>query len=297
MVDLISEVGIVNWVKNQKDCIVHTRDFSNINDIDFHELTGTVFVCLTGYQNILNFFFSECVNKINVPFVLIIIESDEYFLDFGVLQNPNLRHIFAWNIPEGGHDKISAIPIGLNHYGQKNSLSNYLLDHKIDFHNRDHWVGVNFLDHTPTRSNLYNNSNNEWSSFCHNFPYTAPLNEYWKTSNVDGKIKISETSPFVYDEMINCKYIMSPPGAGVDCHRTWEALYLDCIPIVEKSPISELYQDLPILAVKDWDDLNFEYLQLEYEKISKRKIQNDYDMNKIKLSYWTHKMGYFLESC
>ena len=294
MIDIISEVGIVNWVKNQNDCIIHTRDFSNINDTNFHELTGTVFVCLTGYQNILNFFFSECVNKINVPFVLIIIESDEYFLDFGVLQNPNLMHIFAWNIPEGGHDKISAIPIGLNHYGQKNSLSNYLLDHEIDPNNRDRWVGVNFLDHTPTRSKLYDKSNDEWSSFCYTFSYTTPSNEYWKSSNVDGKIKVSETPFFIYDEMVNCKYIMSPPGAGVDCHRTWEALYLDCIPIVEKSSISELYQDLPILEVKDWDDLNFEYLQSEYEKISKRKIQNDYDMNKIKLSYWTHKMGSFL---
>ncbi len=32
----------------------------------------------------------------------------------------------------------------------------------------------------------------------------------------------------------NCQYSfwLSPRGNGIDCHRTWEALYLDVIPIV-----------------------------------------------------------------
>ena len=49
------------------------------------------------------------------------------------------------------------------------------------------------------------------------------------------------------------KFILSPPGAGIDCHRTWEALYCGTIPIVISSSINELYEDLPVLTVSSWD--------------------------------------------
>ena len=48
-------------------------------------------------------------------------------------------------------------------------------------------------------------------------------------------------------EISKFKFVLSPPGAGIDCHRTWELLYLDCIPIVQSSTINELYDDLPVL--------------------------------------------------
>ena len=32
--------------------------------------------------------------------------------------------------------------------------------------------------------------------------------------------------------MIKYTFILSPAGIGLDCHRTWEALCLGCIPIV-----------------------------------------------------------------
>ena len=43
------------------------------------------------------------------------------------------------------------------------------------------------------------------------------------------------------------KFILSPPGAGFDCHRTWEALYLGAIPIVKTSSLDPLYKDLPVV--------------------------------------------------
>ena len=64
------------------------------------------------------------------------------------------------------------------------------------------------------------------------------------------------TSPKKYRKLVsNSAFVLSPPGNGADCHRTWEAIYLGAIPIVLKKywPFSHL--DLPVLAVEDWSEV------------------------------------------
>ena len=63
-------------------------------------------------------------------------------------------------------------------------------------------------------------------------------------------------SPKKYRQMLaNSAYVLSPPGNGADCHRTWEAIYLGAIPIVLRKywPFSHL--DLPVLVVEDWSEI------------------------------------------
>lgn len=38
----------------------------------------------------------------------------------------------------------------------------------------------------------------------------------------------------------------------MDCHRTWEALALGAVPVVQRSSIVELYQNHPVLVVDDF---------------------------------------------
>ena len=49
-------------------------------------------------------------------------------------------------------------------------------------------------------------------------------------------------------------FCISPEGMGVDCLRTWEALYLRTIPIVTRSIVVEHHSDMPILVLDDWAD-------------------------------------------
>lgn len=51
------------------------------------------------------------------------------------------------------------------------------------------------------------------------------------------------------------KFIVSPPGTGLDCYRTWEALIMGAIPIVLQSEISSLYDGLPVMFVESWTDI------------------------------------------
>lgn len=47
-------------------------------------------------------------------------------------------------------------------------------------------------------------------------------------------------------------FVLSAPGVGLDCHRTWELLCLGCIVITKTSSLDPLYQDLPVVIVEDW---------------------------------------------
>jgi len=51
------------------------------------------------------------------------------------------------------------------------------------------------------------------------------------------------------------KYVLSPPGAGPDCFRTWEAMYLGAIPIVLRSHWPFGHLDLPVMVIDGFDDL------------------------------------------
>lgn len=50
-------------------------------------------------------------------------------------------------------------------------------------------------------------------------------------------------------------FVISPPGNGIDCHRTWEAIYSKAIPVIERKYY--LYRDdtdLPIYVCDSYDD-------------------------------------------
>jgi hypothetical protein len=81
-----------------------------------------------------------------------------------------------------------------------------------------------------------------------------------------------------WQNMVTYKYILSPHGNGLDCHRTWEALALGCIPIVKTSPLDPLFAGLPVLIVRDWSDVTHELLN--------SFIPDTSCMEKLDLSYW-----------
>jgi hypothetical protein len=64
-------------------------------------------------------------------------------------------------------------------------------------------------------------------------------------------------TPKYIEKLVAYKFVASPPGNSLDCHRTWEAMYLKVIPIVKKSPMTEYFKslDLPMFLVEDWQEL------------------------------------------
>jgi hypothetical protein len=57
------------------------------------------------------------------------------------------------------------------------------------------------------------------------------------------------------------RFVLSPPGTGLDCHRTWEALALGHLVLVPSSALDPLYTGLPVIPFKHWDEITPENLR------------------------------------
>lgn len=83
-------------------------------------------------------------------------------------------------------------------------------------------------------------------------------------------------------DISHSKFVLSPAGNGIDCFRTWECILLGAIPIMKRSPIDYIYDDLPVLIIDDWAEINYEFLEMKYEEIKSKT----YNMEKAYLNYW-----------
>lgn len=75
---------------------------------------------------------------------------------------------------------------------------------------------------------------------------------------INGALIIDKpVTPRRYRELLsNSKFVISPPGNGIDCHRTWESMFLGAVPIVKKNfwPFSKFEMNIRILD--DWKQLS-----------------------------------------
>lgn len=73
----------------------------------------------------------------------------------------------------------------------------------------------------------------------------------------------------------HAKFVISPPGNGMDCHRTWEAIYLGAVPVVLRSHLAKsLWDGNRILAVESYKhfvQLSDGELDDLYREITRRK--------------------------
>jgi hypothetical protein len=78
------------------------------------------------------------------------------------------------------------------------------------------------------------------------------------------------------------QFVLSPHGAGLDCHRTWEALLLGCIPIVKSANINGLFNELPVISVNEWSEVNSSFLENAMREIESKSINTE----KLLMRYW-----------
>jgi hypothetical protein len=74
---------------------------------------------------------------------------------------------------------------------------------------------------------------------------------------IPGSFVVSEPiTPKAYRKLLlRSKYVVSPPGNGPDCHRTWEAMYLGAIPVVKRESWPFRHLDLPVVQINSWSEL------------------------------------------
>tara|TARA_R110002110_G_scaffold50765_1_gene149706 strand:- start:488 stop:751 length:264 start_codon:yes stop_codon:yes gene_type:complete len=71
--------------------------------------------------------------------------------------------------------------------------------------------------------------------------------------------------------------VVCPRGNGVDCHRVWEVLYLDRVPIIKREKAMNYFEALPIIYLDSWEELgNSDLIAKKYNKVknNSRKMLN-----------------------
>lgn len=90
------------------------------------------------------------------------------------------------------------------------------------------------------------------------------------------------------------KFLVSPEGNGIDCHRHYEAIMAGCIPIIEDRPeMRDKYKDLPVLWTTDYSEITRSYLKAKYDTM----LKQSYDFSRLFLSAYTEKQQEEIKAC
>jgi hypothetical protein len=147
---------------------------------------------------------------------------------------------------------------------------------------------------------------NRYSSLSKNTPYIDKIfysfnlstnppvrtHYYDKLSNYDFSIGYEWMDNHTYlIEMSKYMFCFSPPGNGIDCHRTWESIAINVIPICLKSPLMEYFVSLglPIWMIEDFSEI----IDIESRYSLKAKyvdIMSNSNKEASYIDYWRRKI-------
>lgn len=134
------------------------------------------------------------------------------------------------------HPQLTAMPIGID----GRDLPTLLEAPKRAWDDRDILCLANFQERNPERKALL-----KW---CREQP--------WITTDRWRGMGTPRTMTDYYALLGRTKFVLSPPGRGWDCYRTYEALAMGAVPIVRRqAPISAVVEGLPVLVVDRWGDV------------------------------------------
>jgi hypothetical protein len=257
--------------------------------IDFTKVKRgeTVYVCVTA----IPFFIQHQFPLIPEPFVLVTGDGDEtvpfdqfkeIFDILMFLSNPKLIHWFAVNAIID-HPKLTRIPYGLDYHtcqrpGTWGPVMTALAQEELLMRIRD-----GAKPFWERRHLAY------WNIFA-----TDGRRFAWDRTDASAKIPAEslwrESAPVPREEtwrrQTEFAFVVSPHSNGLDCIRTWEALHFGCIPIVKTSLIDKVYDGLPVLIVKAWEDVTPSLL----ERVVAEFKDREWETQRLTLAYWVERI-------
>ena len=233
--------------------------------------------------------FSNNIDSLSMDTVLITGDDDMSIpadLDKKVVDKiVNCKKIIRWytqNYTLNEHKNIKAYPIGFDLHTNRNSiisrfffkgnpketydkLNNYNIDksRKLKI-----FCDVHLNINNPERKRVYDILKNE--DHFDTISHRKGIDKLWQ----------------YYQEY---QFVISTHGNGLDCHRTWEILYLGGIVITKSSSLDSLYENLPVVIVKDWDECkdinNLKKWKQKFETMTNREYLKPY----FKYHYWLNR--------
>lgn len=222
-------------------------------------------------------------------------KNPKFFLD-----DKRLIHWFVQNYDyEGTHPKLSPIPIGIDfHTFTTNGLKN--TPHAVITPKMQEATLKEILSTLkPTRERIpkalcdfhFNNSSQDsFTNFKKRFgEVRSDIHMLLKDHNEVVFLPRPLPRALLWKMKGEYAFSISPHGVGLDCHRTWEDLTLGCIVIVKTSPLDPLYEGLPVVIVKDWNEVTEANMLLWLDQYG-NAFENPSYRQKLTLAYWVQKI-------
>jgi hypothetical protein len=215
--------------------------------------------------DMLEQFFKTVHPYIAHPYVLVTHNSDDAvpgrFAQY--LDDPRIFAWFGQNVENCNHPKMHPIPIGLANrcwdHGNIETVSK-MQSRRNRFH-RDQLLYMNFTESTyPERTSVFRLFQKR--PYCVTVPQ-KPFQHYLR-------------------DLAKSKFVLSPRGNGIDCHRTWECFLMGAYPVLKTSTLDRLFEGLPVLIVQDWNQIDEEFLNAAYEKMQAQS----YRFERAYADYW-----------
>ena len=184
---------------------------------------------------------------------LVVANMDETFDDKQMeLVSPYVTDVYAINCSAS---KAKQLPIGFrdDQYTPHNVMTDILNDASLP-NTKDTLCLVNFLIGTNNseRSKARDRFQAEtWATISNDY-MNYNKNKSLNHSNSETKQKRRD----YYAQLKRTKFVICPPGTGVDTHRVYETLYFGGVPIIKTSFLDPMYERLGgCWIVNDWSEV------------------------------------------
>jgi len=212
----------------------------------------------------LGVFFHHCHPYIQNPYILVSHLGDPPVPGpyAAYLEDPKIIAWFGHNVEYPAHPKLHPLPVGVANSNYAFGNKKLLTEVRRKQYPRKNLIYMNFSIGTcrEERRPLYFQFKDEPS--CFHSPIKSPK-KYFK-------------------DLAQSRFVLSPRGKGIDCFRTWEALYFGAIPVVKSSTLDPLFENLPVIIVDDWSQVTPAFLKQKEREFQGKTFQ----MEKLTLEYW-----------
>jgi hypothetical protein len=275
-----------------KSCDIYSsQPISSIRQLIMYDFSkckngSTFYICSSAIKHFISLVLPQ------LPFKIILVTGDcdetcwtDLFLsekDFkSFIENDKIIHWFSQNCI-AKHPKISQMPIGLDYHTMTN-------------HHPKWGPKLNPIEQENVLLSIINNIafkpfwEREVKCYSNFHFFMTTKHGYDRIdafNNIPKHLVYYEPEHLLREQswikQSQYSFVISPHGGGLDCHRTWEALVLGCIPIVKTSGLDSLYTDLPVLIVKEWSDVNEQLLHNTVIEFKNKQ----FNYERLLLSYW-----------
>jgi len=230
-------------------------------------------------------FIFELFNIEHLPsrFVLITHNSD-IAIDARFLEVLNTERLITWHAANVAieHPKLRSVPLGIANAGYEHGNVETLRKIQEESNEKDKDIYVNF-------STVTNRAVREYCLNCIRMPIVdADATAY---DYIGGYRQPRSYESYLRD-LSQHKFCASPQGNGIDCLRTWEAIYLKTVPIVAGFKWQNDLK-LPIINLNDWNN----YRDIQLSKYLYDDVWADFDIKSLDINnFFNNHIGGYIKT-